>query len=153
MKCEIVVPLIIGLVSGVLSSVLFWLVLNVWFIPCIETDEKIQYGKRTKYIRVYNNSRFNVFEVISYIEYKFINGTSYYRTDKTIPYLSKRNGEYVVTLSGKSKNDKNSNNTSVEDFFNQKKGNLIITVTYQNRFGIKKTTKPISISYSNDEFL
>lgn len=153
MDCDIIIPLIIGLISGILSSVLFWLVLNVWLIPDIETDKKIQHGKRNKYIRVYNKSHFNVFEVISFIEYKFINGASYYRTDKTIPYLIKEKGEYVVVLSGKSQIDKNSNNTTVEDFFNQKKGEIVVTVTYQNRFGIKKTTKPISIIYSNDEDL
>ena len=153
MDCEIIIPLVIGLISGIISSLLFWLILNVWLIPEIETDKKIQYGKRNKYIRVYNKSLFNVFEVISFIEYKFINGASYYRTDKTIPYLIKKKGEYVVVLSGKSQIDKNSNNTTVEDFFNQKKGEIVITVTYQNRFGIKKTTKPISILYSNDEDL
>lgn len=153
MNCEVFIPLIIGLISGVLSSALFWLILNVWLIPSIETDKKIQHGKRNKYIRVYNKSCFNVFEVVSFIEYKFINGASYYRTDKTIPYLSKKKGEYVVVLSGKSQIDKNSNNTTVEDFFNQKKGEIIVTVTYQNRFGIKKTTNPISIFYSNDEDL
>jgi hypothetical protein len=153
MDCEIIIPLVIGLISGIISSLLFWLILNVWLIPEIETDKKIQYGKRNKYIRVYNKSHFNVFEVISFIEYKFINGASYYRTDKTIPYLIKKKGEYVVVLSGKSQIDKNSNNTTVEDFFNQKKGEIVITVTYQNRFGIKKTTKPISILYSNDEDL
>lgn len=153
MNCEIIVPLIIGLVSGILSSLLFWLILNVWLIPSIATDRQIQHGKRNKYIRVYNKSCFNVYEVVSYIEYRLMNGASYYRTDKTIPYLTKKKGEYVVVLSGKSQIDKNTNNTSVEDFFNQKKGEIIVTVTYQNRFGIKKTTKPISIIYSNDENL
>lgn len=151
MNCEIIIPLLIGLLSGLLSSALFWLILNVWLIPNIETDKEIQYGKRNKYIRVYNRSRFNVFEVISYIEYRYINGASYYRTDKTIPYLTKEKGKYIVVLSGKSQIDKNSNITTVDDFFNQKKGVIIVTVTYQNRFGIKKTTKPISIPYSNDE--
>lgn len=151
MNCEVIVPLIIGLISGILSSVLFWLVLNVWLIPSIETDKKIQHGKRNKYIRVYNKSCFNVYEVISHIEYRLKDGASYYRTDRTIPYLNKKNGEYVVVLSGKSQIDKNTNNTSVEDFFKQKKGEIIVTVTYQNRFGIKKTTKPISITYLNDE--
>lgn len=128
MDCEIIIPLVIGLISGIISSLLFWLILNVWLIPEIETDKKIQYGKRNKYIRVYNKSHFNVFEVISFIEYKFINGASYYRTDKTIPYLIKKKGEYVVVLSGKSQIDKNSNNTTVEDFFNQKKGEIVIGV-------------------------
>lgn len=89
--------LIIGIASGILSSVLFWIVLNVWFTARIQTDDQIQHSKRKKYIRVYNKSWFSVYEVTCYIEYKFNDGTSFFRKDNALP-LWKKDGENTMSF-------------------------------------------------------
>lgn len=143
-------PLILGIISGLISSLLGWIILNFFLTPSIETDNQIQHGKRKKYIRIYNKSRFNVYEVICYIEYKYADGSNYFRTDRTMPCLAKKDGEYKVILTGRSP-ENSKKDQSVMDFFEQTKGEIVVTVTYQNRFGIKKTTKPIPFTYTNDE--
>lgn len=150
MNCEIIMPLIIGLASGILSSLLFWIILNFLLIPSIKTDDQIQSSKHRQYIRVYNKSHLNIFEVICYIEYKYADGSNYFRTDRTLPCLVKRNGVYIVRLNGKSPY-KSKKDDFVEQFFAQTKGEIVITITYQNRFGIKKTSKPITLPYQNNE--
>lgn len=150
MNCEIIISLVIGLISGILSSLLFWIVLNFLLTPSIKTDDQIQSNKHKQYIRVYNNSHFNVFEVICYLKYEHFNGSTYFRTDRTLPFLLKRGGMYVVRLDGRSP-EKSKKDDFVESFFAQTKGKITVTITYQNRFGIKKTTDPIVLSYSNHD--
>lgn len=160
--------LIIGIASGIFSSVLFWIVLNVWFTARIQTDDQIQHSKRKKYIRVYNKSLFSVYEVTCYIEYKFNDGTSFFRKDNALPYLEKRRGKYNVVLNGNSgklirnttKSGQNSSKTEkgtsteykmpVEKFFSQSKGTIILTITYQNRFGVKRTIAPVVLDYNSE---
>ena len=166
--CSIINPLVIGIVSGIASSLLAWIVLNVWFTSRLKTDDQIQYSKKKMFIRVYNKSWINVFEVTCRIKYIYSDGDVFFRTDQTIPFLERRTGEYNVVLNGNSgkpipssknrktdavNNERNieSNNTMpVEKFFLQSTGTIILTITYQNRFGIKSTLPPIKLKYSKE---
>lgn len=147
--------LMIGVLSGIVSSFLFWIVLNVCVPPHIHADDQIQYNNRKKYVRIYNKSCLSVYEVICYIEYKYNDGNRFFRTDKPLPYLEKKRGIYHVVLnrnSGKPiqddiapKSDQSGSKSimPVEKFFSQPKGTITLTVTYQTRFGIKRTVAPI----------
>lgn len=137
MDCEIMCSLIIGVISGVCSSFIVWIMLNILFVPKISTDDLIQYkGKNKEFIRIFNKSNFNVYTVICRIEYLFPNGHRYYRTDQTMPFLKRKDGWYKVALNGSAETNR---------FFENAKGQILLVITYQNRFGIKSTTKPICI--------
>lgn len=137
MNCEIMYSLIIGVISGVFSSFIVWVMLNILFVPKISTDDLIQYkGKNKEFIRIFNKSIFNVYTVVCRIEYLFPNGHRYYRTDQTMPFLKRKDGWYKVALNGSSETNR---------FFENPKGQILLVITYQNRFGIKSTTNPICI--------
>ena len=59
---------------------------------------------------------------------------SYKRTDTPLPFLDCRKGVYAVPLSGDIYTNRFFEN--IDD-----NSNMIVTVTYQNKFGVKKTTK------------
>lgn len=133
--------LFIGIVSGILSSLIFWFIFNVVFFPSVTSDDQIQSKKEKEYIRVYNKSCFNVYGVVCRIEYVFASGHKFFRTDQTIPYLHKKDGWYRVILNG---------SQETNSFFEKGEGQVIIVITYQNRFGMKTSTKPICLKCNND---
>lgn len=148
MDSNIIISILLGVISGVISSFITWLILNIIVVPRIKVDDEIQYGKRKNYIRIYNKSLLDVYEVVCYIEYKLANDTSFYRMDNPLPNLKKKTGKYVVSLGRNMCEAKNKKGVSKTDsFFSQDKGTIIITVTYQTRFGIKHTINPIKIKY------
>lgn len=148
MNSDMITPIILGVITGVISSLITWLILNIFVVPRIKVDDEIQYGKRKNYIRVYNKSIFDVYEVVCYVEYKLINGASFYRMDNPLPNLKKRTGKYIVSLGRNLYEIKNKKDLSKTDsFFSQDNGNIVVTITYQTRFGIKHTLKPTIINY------
>ncbi len=138
--------IIIGVVSGLISSWLFWSLLNYVLVPTISSDKKIQHGKYKKYIRIYNeNVLFDAYEVICYIEYIYHDANNkiqrLYRTSLTLPVLKHSGGEHNVHLNG---------SKETEQVFNDPNACLNITITYQNKLGVKKTI-PILNMKNNEE--
>ena len=67
-ECDIISSIVIGVFSGVVSSLIAWVLLNIFLIPHVQIDDEIQYGCRKNYLRIYNKSRLDVFEVVCYLE-------------------------------------------------------------------------------------
>lgn len=148
MECDLVLTVITGVVSGIISSLVMWVVLNVLFIPRVKVDDEIQYGRRKNYIRIYNKSVFDVYEVVCYIEYKYDDSESFYRMDNPLPNLKRKTGKYIVALGRNLQEMQGKKDLSKTDrFFSQEKGTIVVTITYQNIFGIKHTLKPTNIQY------
>lgn len=141
MDCDMLYSLLIGIGSGIISSFLFWLILNIVFFPKVSVDDQIQSKNGKEYIRVFNRSWLNVYGVVCRIEYVFENGHKFFRTDQTIPYLHKKDGWYRVILNG---------SQETNSFFEKGGGEIIIVITYQNRFGIKTSTKPCCLKCSGE---
>lgn len=123
----------IEIVSGCISSILVWWILNIILTPSLEIDDNIQYKRDKRYIRVKNRSWFNIYDVVCSVE--FCQGSkkdSYKRTDSPLPFLEHCNGVYAIPLSGDEYT-----NRFFENIDEQSKVN--ITITYQNKFGVKKT--------------
>lgn len=148
MEQNMLCSVLLGVISGLLSSIITWIILNLIFITRVKVDDEIQYGKRKNYIRIYNKSLFDVYEVICYLEFKFDDGSSFYRMDNPLPNLKRRSGKYIVALGRNLQEMQGKKNLSRTDsFFSQDEGEIVVTITYQNRFGIKHTPKPAIIKY------
>lgn len=140
--------MLIGICSGIVSSLIFWILLNIISIPKIQIDDEVQYGRRKNYLRIYNKSFVDVYEVVCYIEYRYNEASSFYRTTNTLPNLKRRIGKYTISLGRNANSSRMGKDVSkTDDFFSKDKGTIVITLTYQNRFGIKRTLKPKSIEY------
>ena len=146
MNPELQKAIIIGVISGLISSWLFWLLLNYILAPSISTDKKIQHGKFKKYIRIYNeNKLFDAYEIVCYIEYIYHdenkNTQKLYRTSLTLPILKHSGGEHHIHLNG---------SVDTEKVFDDPDAILNMTITYQNKLGIKKTI-PLHNLTNSDE--
>lgn len=155
----------IGIISGILSSWIFWAILNLLVTPRITADNQIQYSGKKRYVRIYNKSWFTVYNVTFYIKYTYDDGNCFFRTDVPLPYLEKGKGVYNLELNKNSgrllkDNVKNSegdplqkrtvNSMPVEKFFLQNTGTIVLAITYQSRFGIRRTIAPITYTYSKE---
>lgn len=145
--CNIINSIIIGVLSGIISSLIVWMLLNVISIPRIQIDDEIQYGKRKNYLRIYNKSWLDVFEVVYSVEYQFSDGSYFFRTANPIPNLKRKEGRGTIPLGRNTSTMQSKNNSKTDAFFLQSKGTIVVTITYQNRFGVKRTCKPKKIEY------
>ena len=145
--CDVINSIAIGVFSGIISSLIVWILLNVVSIPRIQIDDEKQYGKRRNYLRVYNKSWLDVFEVVFYVEYQLSDGSSFFRTANPLPNLKRKTGKYIIPLGRNISTLQPKNNSKTDVFFLQSKGTIVVTITYQNRFGIKRTCKPKKIEY------
>ena len=147
MDCEVQKTIIIGVISGLFSSWLFWILLNYILAPAISSDKKVQHGKIKKYIRIYNeNKLFDAYEIVCYIEYIYHDANNkvqkLYRTTLTLPVLKHSGGEHNVHLNG---------SKETELVFDDPNAILNITITYQNKLGIKKTIPVLNLKNSDEE--
>lgn len=147
-ECDIISTIVVGVLSGIISSLIVWVLLNIFTIPRVQIDNEIQYGKRRNYLRIYNKSWINIFEVVCYVEYLYSDGSSFFRMDNPVPTIRKRTGKYIINLGRNINTTENPKNFSKTDyFFNQKEGTIVVTITYQNRFGVKRALQPKNIEY------
>lgn len=125
--------MVTGIISGCISSIVVWWILNIALTPSLEIDDNIQYKRRKRYIRVKNKSWFNIYDVICRVEFwQGSKNDSYSRTDSPLPFLEHQNGVYAIPLSG---------DIYTNRFFENidEKSKMVVTITYQNKFGVKKT--------------
>ena len=134
-ELNLALDICVGILSGIISSIVVWFILNIVLTPSLEIEDIVQYKDNRRFVRVRNRSCFDIYEVICRAEYWYGNNkASYKRTNTPISYLEKKHGLVAVLLSG---------DTYTNDFFKtmNEKSYIIITVTYQNKFGVKKTAK------------
>lgn len=150
-ECDIIYSIVIGVFTGIISSLIAWVLLNILLIPQVQIDDEIQYGRQKNYLRIYNKSRLDVFEVVCYLEYKHHDGSSFFRTTDPLPNLKRKTGKHAITLGRNVSSSLSSKSISKTDtFFMQDNGIITVTITYQNRFGVKRTLKPKNINYTKE---
>lgn len=130
--CNIVTPIVIGVVSGLLSSWLWWFLTT----PTLELDNNIQYGRSNKkYVRLYNKHRFfTAYNIQCHIEYyhRYTDSQPYFTVSHTTKPILKpdKSGPYLTFVL---------NSEPQADKCFEENGKTRIIVSYQNRFGVSKS--------------
>lgn len=124
-----------AIIIGVVASLIAWWSVNILLIPKFDVTELLYNNVSRPYVKIWNKSwhGLNVYDVKCYIFYYFVNSEKpfFSREDITKPLLTRGNrykNAAIVKLDG---------DEHLIDFFHD--GNrLLITVTGQNRFGVKQ---------------
>lgn len=120
---------------GVIASLIAWWAVNILFIPTFDISELSYNNNKSPYVKIWNKSwhGLNIYDVKCYISYYNDKSERLYfmREDSMKPLLPK-GSRYVHSVSIKLGGDER-----LSDFFTD--GNrLVITITGQNRFGVKQ---------------
>lgn len=123
------------IVSGLLTGIILWLLFNVLLTPTIEIGDEIVFNGKKRYIKVWNKSRFDIYEVVYRVEYWYGEAEKVYkRTNNPIPYLEKNGGMLAIPLGG--------DNYSNQFFENiNDNSHIIIFIFFQNKYGVKKMAR------------
>ena len=127
--------LMMEIVSGLLTGIILWLLFNVLLTPTIEIGDEIVFNGKKRYIKVWNKSRFDIYEVVYRVEYWYGEAEKVYkRTNNPIPYLEKNGGMLAIPLGG--------DNYSNQFFENiNDNSHIIIFIFFQNKYGVKKMAR------------
>ena len=126
---------IYSITIGVIASLIAWWAVNILLIPKFDISELLYNNASKPYVKIWNKSWhcLNVYDVKCYISYYYAyQETPFFnREAPTKPFLTKGN-RYINSSTIKLGGDER-----LTDFF--KDGNrLKITITGQNRFGVKQ---------------
>lgn len=124
-----------AIVIGVVASLIAWWTVNILLIPTFDISELSYNNKKSPYVRIWNKSwhGLNIYDVKCYISYYEAKSERplFMREDGTKPLLPK-GSRHIHSVPIKLGGDER-----ITDFFTD--GNrLLITITGQNRFGVKQ---------------
>lgn len=141
---DVVIPIIVALTSGIISSFLWWLITRRVCFPSLDVGENIVADNNgNKTIKIKNNhNRYGAYDIYCYIEYMFTyNGRliKYNLPPKAINYL-KALGEDEVSVKFPTKEIINKDGTKEllsNAFYKSIDGKAYVKIVYQNKYGIK----------------
>ena len=139
---EFILPLLLAIIGGVISSGLWWLMTRILCFPTFEVSKEIKdYENGRKRIEIKNTSkRYGGYNIECYGEYSFsYNGRpiKYKLPPRSLSYLKAGEGEDInVKIPSNATIDKNSLENA---FYQSSNGVLMIRLVYQNKFGIKRS--------------
>ena len=141
---DIVIPVVIALSSGIISSFIWWLITRRVCFPSLDVCKNIVAdNNENKTIKIKNNhNRYGAYDVYCYIEYIFTyNGRliKYNLPPKTINYLNALGEEEIsVKLPAKEIINKDGTRELLSNaFYKSIDGKAYVKIVYQNKYGIK----------------
>lgn len=140
-----VVPIIVALASGILSSFLWWLITRKVCFPTIDVDENIILESNgDKIVKVRNkDAKYGAYDITCYVEYRFTYKNRRLKCSlipRNIPYIKALGEEDIlVNLPTREIGNEDEKRILLVDAFNQSvDGKLHIKIVAQNKYGVKK---------------
>lgn len=135
MSIIIISDVILPTSIGILTAGISWFFANHVFCPHLEISDLKYNNNNRPYLIISNRSKhMNAYEVVCYISYYANKKHVYSRTDITRPVLEtvqRKESKYQVKLDG---------SVTTHTLFSKTVGlKLHIVVSYQNKFGVKKS--------------
>lgn len=135
MNIDIILDVCLPIVVGIVTAGFCWFIANILFVPYLEVSDLKFTKKNRPYILISNKSKsVNAYEIVCYVSYYENGKLVHTRVDNTKPALEtsiKRRNSYQVKLDGSKR---------THELF-RKDGclELHLVVSYQNKFGVKKS--------------
>lgn len=127
---------IYSIILGVVASLIAWWAVNMLLIPKFDISEILFNNDSRPYIMVWNKSWhcLNAYDVKCYVSYYYENQKKafFIRENPTKPYLKKgkqNENSFVVKMGG---------DECLKNFFHKNGNKLEITITGQNKFGVRQ---------------
>lgn len=126
----------IQVLSGCVSSLLIWWVINFIFSPRLKIEKEIDFNR---FVEMSNKSLFNAYNVLIRVEYRNKNNpnNAHLGSKPRIPTIER--GDIIqIELS-------DLDGFSVNDFFNKagEKDSVVLLVSYESKFGVRKMAKRV----------
>lgn len=140
--------LLLALIGGGVSSFLVWFVPARVIMPKIKCSGFVQLDSKRKVSLVNESKHYDAYDLTCYIEYLDNKGNDIFREVSKIPLLEKDTTMDIKlrTMSFPQKVPKE-NKPSKQMFLERETRKLRVTITYQNKYGSKKSTPTWLIDY------